>query len=311
VVPAEHSFYDLRVTDRPNDTLAKVSETISFQQSQYRDALDVSETRYGQVIAYVIDRWQQWWCECGPEGPSLEVSAKLDNKFRLCFPLSAHALNHVAAAWDLRSSLPWLAKSGARIAFEHALIAQWLLLTESGELELKRQLDRDAYVRREKYVGGIRTLSQSDEAFAQAHGLTDAELAALIGDRPEGRRRSFEEICRRFSSKQNADLFYDVSRDLSEAVHPSYGLIHSYLTFDPTWAPRGVDWRGASGSVGELIRALAVSGLWALYTLELCRKGQPNAAAVAEVGHDAGLPVDLRSSDQHPDRQPVSNRYWE
>lgn len=228
------------------------------------------------------------------------------------FPLPAHALNHVGAAWNARISFPWVAKAGVRIAFEHALTAQWVLLTERGELELKFQMDRYAYVRREKYVGSVRRLSQSDESVAQAaNGLTDAELAALGGERPEAGRGGFEEVCRRFSNKDTADLFYDVSRDLSEAVHPSDGLIESYLTFTPSWAPRGVDWRGANGNTGDLIRASAVSGLWALYALEVCRNGQPNAAAVAEIGHDAGLPVDLRLSDQQPRCQPVSDRYWQ
>lgn len=300
------------VTDQPDDTLAKIFETISSKDAEHRNAFDESEANFSRVIAWCIDRWHEWWHQSSAVFSPLEVKAKLDHKFQVCFPLSAHALNHVEAAWNARMSFPWVAKSGARIAFEHALTAQWVLLTERGELELKSQLDRYAYVRREKYVGSVRSLSQSDESFAQAaHGLTDAELAALVGERPERGRRSFEEVCRRFSSKDTADLLYDVSRDLSEAVHPSYGLIQSYLTFDPSWAPRGVDWRGANGNAGELIRASAVSGLWALYALEVCRKGQPNAAAVAEIGHHAGLPVDLRSSDRQPDRQPVSDRYWQ
>jgi hypothetical protein len=38
---------------------------------------------------------------------------------------------------DPRHLIPWVARSGARIAFEHALMAQWFLLSEGGENLLK------------------------------------------------------------------------------------------------------------------------------------------------------------------------------
>lgn len=304
------SSYHRAVTNQPDAALAKVFETISAKDLQHRDAIVASETNSSKVIELIVDRWQRWWQSPGAAASRLEVVVKLDNKFRLCFPLAAHALNHVEAAWNLRTSLPWMAKSGARVAFEHALTAQWVLLTEGGEAQLKTQLDRDAFVRREMYVDSVRKLSQLDDTFTQAHGLTDADLTSLIGERPEGGRRRFEAICRRFANTDMANLFYDIFRDLSEAVHPSYGLIQSHLTFDPGWVANGVNWRGTSGNEGELIRALAVSSLWALYALEVCRDGQPHALEVIEIGHRAGLPVDLRFSDQQPELQPVDHRYW-
>lgn len=295
--------------DESADPHLTIYKTLVRQAAQHADAIDELDTAYSEVIELVISRWREWWQRPDEISSRVHIEAKLDMKFRLCFPLAAHALNHIEASWGLRSSLPLVAKSSARVAFEHALTAQWVLLTEDGEAELKSQMDRYAYVHREKLVNCVRRLGQHDEPIAAAHGLTDTELTILVGE-PQGTRANFQQVCNRFASPEVADLFYDLSRDLSEAVHPSYGLIQSYLTFDPSWTPRGVNWRGSGGSSGELIRAMAVSGLWALYALEVCRNGQPHAAEVVDIGERVGLPVDLRASDQHPERQPTSSHYW-
>ena len=172
-------------------------------------------------------------------------------------------------------------------------------------------MDRASFVRREKYVNGVRRVFGQPDAAADAHGLADNDLVALIGERPSGGRANFEQLCRRFAAENTADLFYDISRSLSEAVHPSWGLVRSHLTFDADWTPHGVDWTGSSGDSSELIRSLAISGLWALYALELCRDGQPNIGEVLGIGERAELPVDLRASDQHPEIQPAINHYWD
>lgn len=297
------------MADESTDPHPTIYETLVRQAAQHADAIDELDTAYSEAIELVISRWREWWQRPNGSSSQLHIDAKLNLKFRLCFPLAAHALNHIEASWGLRSSLPLVAKSGARVAFEHALTAQWVLLTEDGEAELKSQLDRYAYVRREKLVNSVRRLGQHDEPIAAAHGLTDTELTLLVGE-PQGTRANFQQVCNRFASSEVADLFYDLSRDLSEAVHPSYGLIQSYLTFDSNWTPRGVNWQGSAGSSGELIRAMAVSGLWALYALEVCRDGQPHAAEVVGIGERVGLPVDLRASDQHPERQPANSHYW-
>lgn len=302
--------YCLRVTDQPTDSRVRAYQTLTGRESERTEAIRASEQGFVEVIERVIGRWRGWWWTQRRDTQPVEINRQLNLKFRLCFPLAAHALNHVDCAWALHQSLPWIAASGARVAFEHALTAQWVLLTEGGEVQLKSQMDRAAFVRRERYVSGVRQISDRDHSFAAALGLTDDELVALVGERPLGDRSNFEQLCLRFASKEVADLFYDVSRSLSEAVHPSYGLIRSYLTFDTDWNVRGLDCKGTSGESSELLRSLAVSGLWALFVLEVCRDGQPNVQEVLEIGGRAGLPVDLRASDQHPEWQPVSDRYW-
>lgn len=55
-----------------------------------------------------------------------EVPAGLIVKFRVSFPLIAHAMNHVAQALEVIERYPLVAATSARVALEHALAAQWL-----------------------------------------------------------------------------------------------------------------------------------------------------------------------------------------
>jgi hypothetical protein len=233
------------------------------------------------------------------------MDGELGRKFRVCFPLAAHALNHVRAAAAVRSSSPWVAVSSARIAFEHALAAQWVLLTENGEDQLAQEMSVQNHRRSSEFVGAVGRAAIDDPALAESASLA-RELQALVGEKPSS-VWSVPMVCDRFSPTR---LFYNIYRDLSQAVHPSYGLIGAYLeiTPPPEGAVRGVNTHGAASQPGELTRGLALSGLWALYVLEVCRGGQPHAADVVQMGERAGLPVDLRDSDQSPHLQPRPTR---
>lgn len=59
----------------------------------------------------------------------------------MCFPLAAHAINHVEVALEAQQKFPWVARTSARVAFEHTLRAQWVLLTVDGEHKLKVDFD--------------------------------------------------------------------------------------------------------------------------------------------------------------------------
>src|SRR3546814_3048536 len=120
--------------------------------------------------------WAEWFKIPGGMKP-LEIETRLDRKFRLCFPLCANAINHVEAALAARSRYPWVAKASARIAFEHALTAQWVLLTVNGEYRLKAHMDYKAHKQHERFIENIRRMSKADDSFATAaHGLSDQQL---------------------------------------------------------------------------------------------------------------------------------------
>jgi hypothetical protein len=295
-----------------DDDLDDIRTKLSDLEARHADELDRADARFTLVTDEAMNRWRDWWQDnSATNAPTVEQ--RLRRKFTLCFPLAAHTLNHVEAAIEARPRRPWLAKSCARIAFEHSLTAQWVLLTADGEDRLKSKFDLRDYKRREQLVRGVRNVGLDDLGFADgAYGLTENELQKLIGDRPASAGPpNLEGMCRRFAGGGAEDLFYDIQRDLSEAIYPSLGLLRAYLTLNADGTMRGVDPHGTGSVVGASPRDLAFSALWALYTLEVCRAGQPNAAEVNGLGAAIGLPVDLRGSDQEPNKQPVNeSAYW-
>src|SRR6185312_8116964 len=113
-----------------NDPRLELMAKLAKLESKYAEQVDGTEVEWMTVVHKVVDRWQSSWRGL-PSTPKL--NAELINKFRVVFPLAAHALNHIEAAEYFQSSSPWVAVSSARIAFEHALTAQWVLWTEGGE----------------------------------------------------------------------------------------------------------------------------------------------------------------------------------
>src|SRR4051794_8375555 len=96
------------------------------------------------IVQEALSQWRKWWAD--DSSHPVTVEARLNNKFIICFPLAAHAINHVETALRTRDRFPWVAKSSARIAFEHALTAQWILLTADGEVSVKAGMDYSDYV---------------------------------------------------------------------------------------------------------------------------------------------------------------------
>jgi hypothetical protein len=259
------------------------------------NAADVAEfdADYLHAARQCVDLWSRLWCSGAAVDKANEV------KFRVCFPLAAHALNHVEAALSLYQQRPWVAASSTRVAFEHALAAQWVLLTDGGERELVNWMKRQQYLRAKDLADALSRLSfESDPSVAE---LSELAQQVLVGEPPDASEWSVFNACSRFSDTK---LFYDIYRNLSQAEHPSPGLIATHLKVTPAGVWSGLSAAGALKPSDEVPRALGLSALWALHVLEQLRDGQQHTATVARIGHKASLPTDLRDSDQHPERQP-------
>ncbi len=96
------------------------------------EAVDRLDLGFLESARTVVQLGREWW---GP-GQPIAVSRAVELKFRMIYPLALHALNNVAVSLDLSERLPWVAAGQARIAFQHPLKAQWVLLTHDGEQEL-------------------------------------------------------------------------------------------------------------------------------------------------------------------------------
>jgi hypothetical protein len=294
-----------------SESVSEVRRKLAELEASYADQLARSDAELLGVARQVLVWWRQWWRDHGKVA-ALAIEPRLRSKFIVCFPMAAHAMNQIDMALNTIEEYPWVAKSSVRIAFEHALTAQWVLLTADGEERLKSAFDRSDYTRRDRFIRGVRRLGDADIEFANAaHGLGDSQLQALVGTRPEAPARpNMEEMCKRFAGGGAEDLLYDVHRDLSGAVHPSLALLCAHLRLGADGTLTGLDSRGGQAFCGS-DRELAMSAAWALYTLEVCRAGQPHADEVIAVGTAIGLPIDLRASDQRPDLQPTDkSAYW-
>lgn len=294
------------------DSAEELRHKLAERELRYADELAAAQAQFLEVAAGVVAQWGKWWRD--PKALSgLAIEARLHDKFIMCFPLAAHAMNHIEAAQAAQSGFPWIAKSSTRIAFEHALTAQWVLMTADGERKLKASFDNNDHIRSDRFVKGIQSLGRGDESFAQAaHGLTDVQLSELVQARSDGPGpATVEGMCQRFASGGAERLFYDIYRELSSSVHPSLSLLRAHLHFDSSAEVRQVDTSGHALGEFTLGRELAMSAVWALYAVEVCRFGQPHMAEVDSMGMAAGLPVDLRNSDMRPDEQPKDySAYW-
>lgn len=295
------------------DFAEEIRHKLAARELGYADELASAEAHFVKVAESVVAQWGKWWRD--PKARSgLAIEARLNDKFVMCFPLAAHAINHIEAALAAQNASPWIAKSSARIAFEHALTAQWVLMTADGERKLKASFDNNEHIRGERFVKGVQSLGRGDEIFAEAaHGLTDAQLSELVQARSDGPGpATVEGMCQRFASGGVERLLYDIYRELSGSVHPSLSLLRAHLQFDSSGQVRQVDASGRALGKVTFGRELAMSAVWALYAVEVCRFGQPHMAEVHSMGMAAGLPVDLRLSDMRPDEQPKDySAYWQ
>ncbi|WP_263987766.1 hypothetical protein [Mycolicibacterium fluoranthenivorans] len=286
-----------------------IREALKNREARQADGVTRSEIAFVALAEAAVACWTEW-CEV-PGG--IKIEQRLDRKFRLCFPLCANAINHVEAALAMRSRYPWVAKASARIAFEHALTAQWVLLTVNGEYRLKAHMDYKAHKQHGRFINNIRRMGESDDSFAQvAHGLSDQRLNSLVGEAPkELGLPKLDAMCGRFAEGGATNLLYDIYSDLSGAVHPSWSLVRAHARFSSTGVMTGIQSDG-SAAAGELLGCeLALSALWALYVVEVCRPQQLRGVQVVKMGESAGLPVDLRASDHDPSEQPSdTSAYW-
>ena len=227
------------------------------------------------------------------QGSTLEIDADLESKFRVAYPLTAHAVNHVINALRVINLAPLVAASSARIAIEHALTAQWILLTRNGEQVVANQM---------KHSWMTRT-----HLFADATGTHDELKPILDLDPIPGSERSYtnQMVFDRFD---DTGLFYDLYRDLSQAIHPSYGTISAHIRIDNADdagnGPPLLSSDGKEHRIDSLATGLGVAAVLALDAFERSRAGSPLLHEVEAIANAAGLPHDLCCSDQRPNLQP-------
>lgn len=220
----------------------------------------------------------------------LEVSIHDSGRFNAAYPIARHALTQVSAALLLHDhGHSFAALANGRVAFEHALTAQWIILTEGSEVIIANTVER----------------SQSLVLKGLEPYTTDipAELRSLLTLPKTEILPPFQSICSRFD---RTGLLYTVYRGLTGSVHLSGATIAEHASVDPETERLTLHPHPRSKTPpNDFEMALGWSAVLAKTALERLLLDDTDLLQVAAIAHAARLPHDLTSDDRQPERQPA------
>jgi hypothetical protein len=223
------------------------------------------------------------------------VAVEYDKAFRVGLPLAAHALNSTQVALDVWGRLPWVSTAIARVAFEHAFVAQWTFLTPDGPEHFVRHVAHSNLVQAQEFARAIAGQPELTALVAD-DDLTNFSTYADREPVP-GRERSWN-LRTFFSRFEESGLLYGSYRSLSSAVHPSTGTIAAHLNLSRADGPRVQRTGAGDTDRHEAAQGLALAALWALNFIEKCAPGYVSPGRAGAIAIPKVLPYDLAHSDR-------------
>lgn len=213
----------------------------------------------------------------GSAGGFFQVAPGNVVKFQASFPLAMYALNQVHAALMLAErNRAYLAVANVRVAYEHAVTAQWVLLTEGAE---------------EKLVGSVNRHSRLVVDMMADHATIPDELRDGFGRAGDPTMPSVETRCRDLDGGSGS-LYY-FYRVLSEAVHPSVATLLQHLKFDEDRNITGVNFGAVHEPPPDMWLACALSAVSAAFTIEAQGEDQTRLPGVLDLSNKYLVPYDL------------------
>jgi|SRR6266550_2257055 len=181
----------------------------------------------------------------------------------------------------IRERASYAAEANARSALQHAITAQWVLLTAGGEREVVGEIKR-------QQSATLRDLQSAIEL--------PPELRAAIDEGPQstGPARSFWQMCERFSPDK---MLYVLYRRMIDSVHPSARTLKMHLDVDEERGIYGLISNSDPEPEPDLLLALAFSAIFAVSAVEYLRRGQPRIADFKALLEAYGMPLDLTGDD--------------
>lgn len=215
------------------------------------------------------------------------IAGSKTRKFQVCYPLAAHAVNQVRASLVLMAEgLHYMARVNARVAFEHALLAQWIILTFNGEEAVVNKAERH---RRAIMVHLRRVTELPSELESELSvPLRGAELPKI------------QDICDRFDNGKRS--VYSLYRQLTGSVHVSLDTVSSYMDFNNEGVERLLSAPRPKDDT-DFPLAVGWSAILAVDTIESLRRGRPFRAKIQRLAASYTLPSDLRAADTMPHLQ--------
>ena len=212
------------------------------------------------------------------EWSNISVAHSKERSFRMKWGLIAHTIAHAEAGLILldHPNLQLCAETSARVAFEHALLAQYAHQHPDGEVGLLRLME---YY---DYRLGV-TMSQlnldgdlKDLAFQSAQAKTKAPDIA-----------NFSTLTEQFDT---SGWLYASYKMLCQSVHPSSFTLARYLIVnEESGRTRSVLRYARPEGKEPMLWTLTLSVLLALGVQEDTRKGKSNMSRLRRVGARVGM----------------------
>jgi hypothetical protein len=203
-------------------------------------------------------------------------------KFQATFPLAMYALNQIYASLELvKLGRPFLATANVRVAYEHAVTAQWVLFSEGAE---------------DRLVGSINREMRKRVRMLESYAAIPDELRTGYGQDTDPLMPNFRDRCRALDGGNDSLYWYYGA--LTEAVHPSVATLVQHLTFNDEPVIAGVKFGAVHDPPPDMWAACAVSALAAAYTIEVQSQDQTRLNQVFELVNQYAVPCNLSLRDK-------------
>ncbi|SHG13419.1 hypothetical protein SAMN05443575_1466 [Jatrophihabitans endophyticus] len=199
-------------------------------------------------------------------------------KFQATFPLAMYALNQVHAALILaENKREYLAVANVRVAYEHAVTAQWVLFTRSAE---------------EKLVGTLHRHNRFVVKDLATYANVPDELLTGFGEQGDPVMPNFKVQCEALNP--SSDALISLYRNLTVGVHPSSATLAQHLTASHEHGITGVRLGAVQEAPVDTWMGCALSTLAAAFVIEVQREDQPRMPQVMALSEKYRVPFDLR-----------------
>lgn len=213
------------------------------------------------------------------DGDKFRPSSKGRRELFLLWGITGHALAHSEAALELSQieHLAVCAQANARVAYEHAALAQYAHLHPDGLEELEHLLNFGGY----RLAKVVKRLAVDEEirAFAEAQAsqrVSEPNIARM------------EALLEKFDPTGQLYIPY---RSFSQTVHPSGSTLVSYLDLggDEGDVPLGLLTHQSIHDDFPLLWLATLSALLALGVREDLRHSKPHKSALQKIADSVGM----------------------
>ncbi|MFI7027036.1 hypothetical protein ACIBMZ_30495 [Micromonospora sp. NPDC049900] len=223
----------------------------------------------------------EYWHQAEP----FKVDHALVRKFNATYATVAHTMAQVAAAVALhQQGSVYAARVNARVALEHALVAQWVVHNEHGEDQLIGSMNRiHRNMVQDLHQAGVVIPPQMQGDLTHPSGEPQLNFMTIAHSFDDGTRS-----------------IYGLYRQMTGAVHVSLATLTTYIEWREDSAVPALRPSAAGERDSEQFLALGLSAVLALSAIERLRSGQPHLATVYKLAESHELVPDLRPAQFTP-----------